>query len=94
MIATTRAACALDNITRITAGRRARGLWRAAFGSAGKQGAIASRRRASASDARHAPRCSPETQNGIPAVLIGGEGVLINIAWMLRRLPVFAVGSA
>ncbi|HEY1619333.1 MAG TPA: NAD(P)H-binding protein [Streptosporangiaceae bacterium] len=29
-----------------------------------------------------------------PAVLFGGEGVLINnIAWLLRRLPVFAVGD-
>ncbi len=30
----------------------------------------------------------------VPAVLFGGEGVLINnIAWLLRRLPVFAVGG-
>ena len=29
-----------------------------------------------------------------PAILFGGEGVLINnIAWLLRRLPVFAVGG-
>ncbi len=29
-----------------------------------------------------------------PAILFGGDGVLINnIAWMLRRLPVFAVGG-
>jgi uncharacterized protein YbjT (DUF2867 family) len=29
-----------------------------------------------------------------PAVLFGGDGVLINnIAWLLRRLPVFAVGG-
>ncbi len=29
-----------------------------------------------------------------PAILFGGDGVLINnIAWLLRRLPVFAVGS-
>ena len=29
-----------------------------------------------------------------PAILFGGEGVLLNnIAWMLRRLPVFAVGG-
>jgi len=29
-----------------------------------------------------------------PAVLFGGDGVLINnIAWLLRRLPVFAVGD-
>jgi NADH dehydrogenase len=29
-----------------------------------------------------------------PAVLFGGEGVLINnIAWLLRRVPVFAVGG-
>jgi uncharacterized protein YbjT (DUF2867 family) len=30
-----------------------------------------------------------------PAVLFGGDGVLINnIAWLLRRVPVFAVGGA
>jgi len=30
-----------------------------------------------------------------PAVLFGGDGVLINnIAWLLRRLPVFAVGGS
>ena len=29
-----------------------------------------------------------------PAILFGGNGVLINnIAWLLRRLPVFAVGG-
>ncbi|MDQ6927477.1 MAG: hypothetical protein M3159_02300 [Actinomycetota bacterium] len=29
-----------------------------------------------------------------PAILFGGDGVLINnIAWLLRRLPVFAVGG-
>jgi uncharacterized protein YbjT (DUF2867 family) len=29
-----------------------------------------------------------------PAILFGGEGVLLNnIAWLLRRLPVFAVGG-
>lgn len=29
-----------------------------------------------------------------PAVLFGGDGVLINnIAWLLRRFPVFAVGG-
>ncbi len=29
-----------------------------------------------------------------PAILFGGEGVLVNnIAWLLRRLPVFAVGG-
>ncbi len=29
-----------------------------------------------------------------PAILFGGDGVLLNnIAWLLRRLPVFAVGS-
>lgn len=29
-----------------------------------------------------------------PAILFGGDGVLINnIAWLLRRLPVFAVGD-
>ena len=29
-----------------------------------------------------------------PAILFGGDGVLINnIAWMLRRLPVFGVGG-
>jgi uncharacterized protein YbjT (DUF2867 family) len=30
-----------------------------------------------------------------PAILFGGDGVLINnIAWLLRRLPVFAVGGS
>ncbi len=30
-----------------------------------------------------------------PAILFGGEGVLLNnIAWLLRRLPVFAVGGS
>jgi NADH dehydrogenase len=30
-----------------------------------------------------------------PAILFGGDGVLINnIAWLLRRLPIFAVGGA
>ena len=29
-----------------------------------------------------------------PAILFGGEGVLVNnVAWLLRRLPVFAVGG-
>jgi NADH dehydrogenase len=29
-----------------------------------------------------------------PAILFGGDGVLLNnIAWLLRRLPVFAIGS-
>ena len=29
-----------------------------------------------------------------PAILFGGDGVLVNnIAWLLRRLPVFAVGQ-
>jgi nucleoside-diphosphate-sugar epimerase len=29
-----------------------------------------------------------------PAILFGGNGVLINnIAWLLRHLPVFAVGG-
>ena len=29
-----------------------------------------------------------------PAILFGGDGVLLNnIAWLLRRLPVFAVGG-
>jgi uncharacterized protein YbjT (DUF2867 family) len=29
-----------------------------------------------------------------PAILVGGDGVLLNnIAWLLRRLPVFAVGG-
>jgi NADH dehydrogenase len=29
-----------------------------------------------------------------PAILFGGDGVLINnIAWLLRRVPVFAVGG-
>ena len=30
-----------------------------------------------------------------PAILFGGDGVLLNnIAWLLRRLPVFAIGGA
>ncbi len=30
-----------------------------------------------------------------PAILFGGDGVLLNnIAWLLRRLPVFAVGGS
>ena len=29
-----------------------------------------------------------------PAILFGGDGVLLNnIAWLLRRLPVFAIGG-
>ena len=29
-----------------------------------------------------------------PAILFGGDGVLINnIAWLLRRVPVFAIGG-
>jgi nucleoside-diphosphate-sugar epimerase len=33
-------------------------------------------------------------RNAAAAILFGGDGVLINnIAWLLRRLPVFAVGG-
>lgn len=33
-------------------------------------------------------------RNATAAILFGGDGVLINnIAWLLRRLPVFAVGG-
>src|ERR1017187_6086238 len=29
-----------------------------------------------------------------PAILFGGDGVLVNnVAWLLRRLPVFAIGG-
>jgi NADH dehydrogenase len=38
--------------------------------------------------------CGVEYAIARPAVLFGGDGVLVNnIAWLLRRLPVFAIGG-
>jgi uncharacterized protein YbjT (DUF2867 family) len=43
---------------------------------------------------RALPGCGVPYAIARPAVLFGGDGVLVNnIAWLLRRLPVFAIGG-